>query len=460
MAAPADPRLPLERMAAFVSPALPLGAVGLPLIIYLPVYYTSYVGLSLSVVGLAFFLVRSLDIGFDPLMGWLVDRTRTPWGQCRPWMLLGVALTVVSTLMLFLAPKGTGAAYLIGGLLLIYAGTSVIGVAQPAWAARLAPDYDARSHLYAWMQVAGTVGAFIILLLPMIRGSVAGPARQGEEMHVMGLAVGAALPACLALALWRTPEPAVPRAHLGADDRIRLTDYLMLLRRPDILRLVVSNLFTSLATSTVSAMLLFFWRTARGYSGVEVSWFIIFYFLGSLVSVPLWVRAAPRIGKRGAFILSGLGYVIMPLATLIPRHQAPVVLLAQFTLGLTFGAGAFLVRSMAADAADEARLDTGVDRLGQVYALLTSTTKVGSAVAVGVVFAVLDRAGFNATLGGRNSPDAMRALLLMYVATPAVLTAFGLLAVLGYRLNRVAHDEVRRRLAERDAEAAHAAARP
>jgi GPH family glycoside/pentoside/hexuronide:cation symporter len=446
-------RLPLDRLLAFVSPALPLGAVGLPLIVYLPVYFTSYVGLRLAVVGFAFFLVRSLDIGFDPLMGWLVDRTRTPWGQCRPWMAAGAVITFGSTLMLFLAPPGTTLAYLVVGLLLLYAGTSIVGVAQPAWAARLAPDYDGRSHLYAWMQVAASIGIFVVLALPMFHPAGEAP-KPGSDIHRMGLAVAIALPVAMALALWRTPEPHAPVAHVGADGKVRLIDYAMLLRRPDILRLVISNLFVNLATATVSAILLFFWRTARGYSSTEVNWFIILYFFGSLVSVPVWVPVGRLIGKRWAFILSGLGYVIMPLATLIPRHRPDIVLLAQFTLGLTFGAGGFLVRAMAADAADEARLDTGVDRLGQVYALLTSTTKVGSAVAVGVVFAVLDRAGFNATLGGANPSAAMRVLVLMYAATPAVLTLFGLLAVIGYRLDRASHDRVRERLATRDAEAA------
>jgi GPH family glycoside/pentoside/hexuronide:cation symporter len=64
-------------LAAFAAPCLPLAALGLPLVVYLPEYYVSDLGLSLSVVGAAFLLVRLADIILDPILGGVMDRTRT-----------------------------------------------------------------------------------------------------------------------------------------------------------------------------------------------------------------------------------------------------------------------------------------------------------------------------------------------------------------------------------------------
>jgi Na+/melibiose symporter-like transporter len=122
-------------------------------------------------------------------------------------------------------------------------------------------------------------------------------------------------------------------------------------------------------------------------------------------------------------------------------------------LGLTFSASTFLIRAMAADAADEVRLDTGVDRLGQIYGLLSSTAKVGSALAVGVAFAIMDKVGFNPALGGSNGPAALTVLTLVYVGAPALSTAIGLAAIVGYRLDNAEHARVRRDLERLDAEA-------
>ena len=45
---------------------------------------------ALALVGLAFFIVRMLDICIDPLVAIAMDRTRTPIGRYRPWLILGL----------------------------------------------------------------------------------------------------------------------------------------------------------------------------------------------------------------------------------------------------------------------------------------------------------------------------------------------------------------------------------
>ncbi len=405
-------------------------------------------------MGLAFSVVRTLDIGVDPLMGWILDRTRTRWGQCRPWMVAGSILTTAGVVVLFFAPHGSGAVRLALGLLVLYAGTSVLGVAQPAWAARLSTDYDQRSHLYAWVQLASSIGTFILLGMPTLAG-MAGKPRPGEEVHWMGALLAVSLPVGLVIALWRVPEPPVPAAHAGVEDNVRLTDYITLLRRSNIARLVFAALFVSLGTGTSSVLFLFFWNAARGYTTAQTGVIILVYYFAAVVSVPAWIAIVRRIGKQRAFLASSLGFVvIMPTMAIMPRERLDVVLPVMALLGLVFGAPTFLIRAMAADAADEARLDLGVDRLGQIYGLLASTTKLAAALAVGVTFVVLDRVGFRPPLGAHNPPAVLATLQWMYIAAPAAATLIGLAGFLGYRLDRQTHDRVRQALEARDAVAA------
>ena len=95
-------------LAAFASPCLPLAGLGLPLVVYLPEYYVSELGLSLSMVGAAFLLVRLADIILDPILGGLMDRTRTSWGRFRPWLAGGAPLLMASSYALFMARPGIG----------------------------------------------------------------------------------------------------------------------------------------------------------------------------------------------------------------------------------------------------------------------------------------------------------------------------------------------------------------
>ena len=86
---PLAPRRSNLVLAAFSGPCLPYAAVGLPLAVSLPAFYSQYVGLDLAAVGSAFLLVRMIDIFFDPVVGWGMDRTRSKWGPYRTWLTIG-----------------------------------------------------------------------------------------------------------------------------------------------------------------------------------------------------------------------------------------------------------------------------------------------------------------------------------------------------------------------------------
>ena len=128
------------QLTAFSAPCLALAALGLPLVVDLPKYYADDLGLDLAAVGAVFMIVRLLDIGVDPVLGALMDRTRTRWGRFKPWLVAGVPVLMASTAMLFFARPGVGVLWLGVGLLLAYGGWSICVLAQTSWGALLSPD--------------------------------------------------------------------------------------------------------------------------------------------------------------------------------------------------------------------------------------------------------------------------------------------------------------------------------
>ena len=81
------PSISWPRLFAFALPGLPIGALAVALSVYLPRYYASHIGLSLAAVGVAFMAVRLVDMCFDPVIGVIMDRTRTRLGRYRVWLL-------------------------------------------------------------------------------------------------------------------------------------------------------------------------------------------------------------------------------------------------------------------------------------------------------------------------------------------------------------------------------------
>src|SRR3546814_16002997 len=82
---PAGQTISNRLLVSLAAPALPMAALTLPLIIYLPEFYANALGLDLAVVGLIFTVVRLADLFFDPFVGGLMDRSRTQIGRasCR-----------------------------------------------------------------------------------------------------------------------------------------------------------------------------------------------------------------------------------------------------------------------------------------------------------------------------------------------------------------------------------------
>lgn len=78
---------------------------------FLMIYFTDTVGLTPLFVGNLFLVARIWDAFNDPMMGFVVDNTKTKWGKFRPWILIGAVVNSIILIFLFHKPAGmTGTA--------------------------------------------------------------------------------------------------------------------------------------------------------------------------------------------------------------------------------------------------------------------------------------------------------------------------------------------------------------
>lgn len=446
-ATPQRAKLSSGLLATFSGPAFPLAALALPLVVYLPNFYAAHVGVSMTVVGAIFSIVRLLDIGFDPVLGAVMDRTRTKYGRFRPWMAASIPLLMIASFMVFNPPVGAQPAYLIASLVLLYVGYSMAVLGHLAWGGVLAGGYHERSKVYGWVQAATVGGMILVLILPII---IAKTMKNGEAAGIssMGWFVILLTPVTILLALWRVPEPAGPAQTHPAG---RLVDYLKVIRRPTVLRIVLSTVAMATAPGITGAIFIFFFRQSRGFTAADTSILLLLYFVGGLIGSPIWAGLAKRIGKHRALMVSCGYYILLQSLTLtFPRGSVAIGGAVMFLAGIAFSAYLILMRAMTADACDEARLDMHSDCTGMIYALNNAATKVGSAVGVAITFPLLQNVfGFNARLT-QNSPHAVQGLNLAFTILPIMCVAVGGLLMVGYRLNEQRHGEVREALARRD----------
>lgn len=149
---------------------------------YLTVFMTDAIGYGALAVALLMLFARIYDALNDPIMGSIVDRTRTPWGKCRPylkWMAIPVSIV---TILCFLPwypqnPGGFAAMcimYVIWGM--VYTVCDV-----PYWGlnSRMSNDTFRRGNLLTIARLLCTAGAGIVtIVVPQVTSAMTGDLQQ------------------------------------------------------------------------------------------------------------------------------------------------------------------------------------------------------------------------------------------------------------------------------------------
>ncbi|MGA9581601.1 MAG: MFS transporter [Allosphingosinicella sp.] len=427
-------------LAAFAGPGLPVGAVGLPMIVYLPPYYAGHLGLDLAAVGLVFFLVRAIDLPLDPLLGHWMDRTRSRFGRYRPWLLAGGATLAAGVWLVFMAEPGLSAFAAFTFLMLLYLGYSLTAVSQLGWGSTLSDDYHQRSRIFSWWMAAQVLGMILVLLLPpLVGGGAAG------GIHAMGWFVIVTAPLAVILMAAAVPE----RERAGQRPHASWAEIRALARNPLLLRLVVLDVLTSMAPGITGAMFLFYFEHRLGFDAREASLLLLIYFVAGFAAAPLWIALARRIGKHKALASAALAYAAfqLGLSLLPPSVGMAGAIPAMAIVGLPYIAAPSLLRAMMNDAADVDRLETGLDRNALLQALLTSTQKISYATPVAIIYPILSLIGFNPKPGDPNSDGAILGMTLLFVAAPVALMCAAAWVASRWPLDRERHSQVQERLA-------------
>lgn len=438
--------LSLVSILTFACAYMPFAALQVSVAVQLPPFFASQLGLGLA-AGAAFGVVRLIDIPVDPALGLFIDRTRTPIGRYRPWLIASAPILMLALYMLYQASSGVGEGYLVVWLLVIYLGMSMMLVAGNAWASRLATSYGQRSRIFGAMLAMGVLATVVALLIPVVYEKTHQSELDG--MRAVGWFLLVLSPIAVLIAVSRTGERAT---NSGSEPRFRLADYAALLARGNVLRIVAADFCVTMGPGWMAALYFFYYRQSRELSLSGASLLLILYILAGLVGAPATAWLANRTSKHRALIVSTTLYALMLIfIPLLPRGQAVLYAAPMFLLGALASGFVVMVRAITADVGDELRLESGRDLIGLLYAVTSATTKAASALSIFVSFLLLAMVGFDARPHAANGPDQIHGLELVFVIGPIAFVMLGGACFLGYKLSADRHAEIRRQLDERDA---------
>jgi Na+/melibiose symporter-like transporter len=435
----------MAAVLTFAIASIPVAALQLAVSVHLPKYFATNVGLSLVAVGAAFGLVRLIDIPIDTLLGIAMDRTRTRLGRYRVWVLAGAPVLMLGLYMLMLSPSGVGQGYLIGWLLVMYIGLSMMFLAHLAWGANIAPTYEQRSRIMSAITGLGVVGSVAVLLIPVIMDGAGATDAEGIQAMIWFIIIAAPVTALLVA---RTPE----RIRVDHGARFAVKDYVALLTRPNVLRVVIADFLFSLGPGWMAALYLFYFVDIGGFTLAESNLLLMIYIAAGFAGAPFTAWLANRISKHRALMVNTTVYSLsLAVLPFYPKGEFLVAIPGMFLAGAMFTGFIVMIRALAGDVGDEARLDNGREWMGLIYAMLNVTSKLASAVSIILTYNVLAAIGYDASPGAVNTPAAMHGLQLAYLIGPIVFVMIGGGCFIGYKLDSRRHAAIRDELDARDA---------
>jgi GPH family glycoside/pentoside/hexuronide:cation symporter len=446
-------------IAAFALPSIPIAALGLPITVYLPPFYAQDVGLSLGIVGMIFMVTRFWDIFTDPVLGIVSDRVQSRWGRRRHWIVLSVPVLMLSVYMVFMPMEGANWLYLMAWMVILYIGYTLATISHMSWGAELSPDYHERSRVQGWREFALIFGMLAVLAMPAALELMADDPSGHDRMAAMGWFIVILLPITVAIAVFFVHERPLPERETQ-NIPWRRAAHIIAANKP-LRRVLLADLLVGFAPAVTGSLYIFFIQSAIGLPGIA-SLLLLIYFAAAVVGIPIWIQISYRIGKHRTLAYGMFyGALILPtflLGTHVPYFMTdaghpPIMLIVAMNIayGIAYGAGPFLLRAIMADVCDHDRLQTGQQRTGIYFSLLTLTNKAGYALGIGVTYIVLEMLGYNTVRGAENTQFAIDGLTFMFIFLPMGFMILAGIVMWRFPLDQEAQRRLREQLAELEA---------
>jgi GPH family glycoside/pentoside/hexuronide:cation symporter len=435
--------VPLATLLAYAPPAVALGAPLFFVQFFFLKFATDVLLLAPAVIGAIFAVGRLWDAALDPILGTWSDRVRTRWGRRRPFLLAGVPLLAAAFLMLWMPPAalspGWTTAWQAVALFGFYAGFSTYAIPHLALGAELTDDYHDRSRVY------GTRGAcFTVGLLPAFAATqLVNNATDPRAAAALVATVGALVVAVVLLVPLRVRERDEFRSAEAASSFAAIADVL---RNPLARRILAVQFIDSLGLGVLGVLAPYLAEYVLKRPDLIAS-LPAAYTVSVLASIPLWVLASRRLGKRQVWVAAMIGVALSFGATIfVGENDVALILVLLVAAGVFAGCGGPIGGSMLADVIDADELATGQRKEGAYTAAFTFAFQVGGGITVFGVGVALELSGFRPN--AEQSATAAWTLSGLFAGAPFLMMLAGAFVLRRYALDEREHARIQNFLLE------------
>jgi GPH family glycoside/pentoside/hexuronide:cation symporter len=434
-------KLPLKTCIAWGMGTLSVGALFNSVNVLLLSYLVDYAGITAILAGSLIGWSKIYDAFIDPIVGHVSDKSRSPMGRRRPFLMWGGGLLALASIVMFNVPSDlastTMTIYVLFTLMLYATGYALFSVPYMAMPAEMTTNPHERSRLISFRVTAVAVASIFATFVGPVVIERAGGGQAGHTQLSFYLAALVLFSAAVCVYGTRS----APRHYDDNPSTLsQLKKFqLILSNRPFVLLLVI-KLFHLMALAVTQASMPFLFRRVLGLSDSMLGvYFLLFYGAMMLVQF-IWVPLSRRLGKRNLFFAITLIYGLLHVSWyfVVPGEPIALVYARAIVLGAAAGGMLLLGQSLLPDTMEWDFRVTGLRREGMLAAVYTVFEKVAFALGAAVTGVFLGVAGYIQGAGMMDveqPASAVHAIYLLASFVPMTLLLTSLAAIALYKLD-------------------------
>jgi GPH family glycoside/pentoside/hexuronide:cation symporter len=412
-------------------------------------YLTDTVGLAAGLAGTALMVGRLWDAFYDPVIGYVSDRTETRWGRRRPFMFAGALPLMLAMALMFVNPSmlfGEGIRTLNNQIplfiwvmvvyIVLCTTYSTVNIPYSSMTPELTTDYHERTSLNGYRFGFAVIGTLLGAgaALPII-GIFAD---KNVGFVAMGIIFGIAMSVTALITVFSVREP--KRVRSAKMDFFKT--YLAVFRNKPYLFILFAYVLHIVAITSVSGIAIYYFKYIHG-AEAKTTIAILILLVTAMFFIPVSVLLSKKVGKKLVYG-GGMVWVAAVLIVLFFfGHKQPISFsyIMMFIMGIGFGFTYALPYAIVPDAIEYDYLKTGQRREGAFYGIWTWALKIGQALAVLVMGWVLSLMGYMAN-EPVQLPSAELGIRLFLGPIPAAIFVAGAIALYFYPINEKRYEEI------------------
>ncbi len=419
-----------------------VGAVGLDLSYgmfysYLSIYLTDALGISPLFLLILTPLARIWDGINDPMMGMIVDKTRTRMGKYRPWLLVGTLLNAIVLILLFNAPdlpSNSAKLLVYAGVLYVFWGMTNTLADIPFWSMvpSFATEEKDRNLISTIARAFSGLGQGIIsIFTPLAVAYFGGVA--GSELDAMtptalrtgfgkwSLITAAGLIVFALICIASTKEKTV----VATSEKFSFKEALKVIKQND--QLLVFMLFAMISNAgfyMTSGISSYYFKAVLGDFELQSN-FTTMGTVGSVLAILVVPVCSKFMNNRSIYKLSlsmaAAGYIGM--AVMGYCFTGNVTALGAFYILASLGTGSMFVNQtvMLADVVDYGEFKLGKRNQALTFSMKGFLQKMAYTIQAIIMYATFSITGYDGNAAVQTATAKNAISVLMFIVPPVMI---------------------------------------